>query len=170
MKPMIQYLILAGLLSFLPAIAVSEDTGQPGVENEKRFEAVSERLNLTTEQKEKLKTLRQNQRQQMKELLQALRTKRQQIKDELNNPGATRESIAPLAAEIKTLLARIVDQRIEGVFVVKEMLTPEQFNLLKEARAKKTGGEKGCRPFWLGKRRTGITTDQESESGMHATE
>lgn len=156
MKSMLQYLILAGLLSFLPAAgllaAENIDAEQQPAKAEKHFEAMAARLSLTAEQQEQIKNLRQNQRRQMKELLRELQAKRQQIKDELNNPDATRESIAPLAAEIKTLFTKMVDQRIDSVFAVKGLLTPEQFNKLQQFRQNREGDRKSHRQPWFEKK------------------
>ena len=59
---------------------------QPG-DNEARFEATADRLNLNDEQKEKIKALRQKQREQMQRMLQQLQAKRQQILSENSRPA-----------------------------------------------------------------------------------
>ena len=129
----------------------------PAAENGKargsRFEALASRLNLTAEQKEQLKAHRETQQQAMKEMQRALKEKREQLKQQLDNPDATRESVNALAADIKTLAGRMIDQRVDAVFAIRQILTPDQFNQLREAMQRRCGDEKGRRPFWLDKRR-----------------
>ena len=157
MKKTIQAICWAGLLAVTLIVPIyAEDSvngAKPAADDEKRCEAAANQLNLSAEQKEKMKALRQNQKQQMTELRQALKEKRLKLKDELNNPGATRESIAPLANDIKTIMAKMVDQRIEGIIAIKGILTPDQFSQLQQARQKMSQDERGCRPFWLNKKR-----------------
>lgn len=144
------------LAATLIAPTFAEDTAngaKPAADNENRYEAAANRLNLDAEQKEKMKALRQNQKQQMTELHASLKEKQLKLRDELNNPAATRESIAPLANDVKTILAKMVDQRIEGILAVKGILTPDQFSQLQQAKQKMRNDERGCRPAWLNKKR-----------------
>lgn len=134
--------------------------GKKTADNENRYEATVNRLNLSAEQKEKIKTLRQNQKQQMMELRQSLKEARTRLKEHLDNPEATRESIAPLADDIKNIQAKMVDQRIGAVFAVREVLTPEQFSQLQLGRQKMRDSERGCRSFWHGKRRANQEEEQ----------
>lgn len=126
--------------------------GKQTADNENRHEAEVNRLNLSAEQKEKIKALRQDQKQQMTELRQSLKEARLKLKEQLDNPEVTRESIAPLANDIKNILAKMVDQRVEGIFAAKSILTPDQFSQL-QVRQENRQDERGCRPFWLGNKR-----------------
>jgi len=128
-----------------------------------RFEAMASRLNLTVEQKEQLKAHRETQQQAMMEMHRALKEKRAQFKQQLDNPDATRESVNALAADIKTLTGQMIDQRIDAVFAVRQILTPDQFNQLRQAMQQRGGDEKGCRPFWLGKRRANNEENNQEE-------
>ena len=157
MKKTARTIYWAGLLAavlIVPTFAEDSANGaKPAADNENRYEAAANRLNLNAEQKEKMKAMRQNQKQQKTELRQSLKDARLKLKNELDNPAATRESITPLANNIKTILAKMVDQRIEGILAVKEILTPDQFSQLQQARQQMRKDERGCRPFWLEKRR-----------------
>lgn len=137
------------------------ETGKSGKGS--RFEAIASRLNLTSEQQEQLKAHRETQQQSMKEMQRALKEKKAQLKEQLDNPAATRESVNALAADIKTLTGRMIDQRIDAVFAIRQILTPDQFNQLQEARQRRCGDEKGCRPFWLGKRRAHNEENNQGE-------
>ncbi|MDO9542682.1 MAG: periplasmic heavy metal sensor [Kiritimatiellia bacterium] len=125
---------------------------QPG-DNEARFEATANQLNLNEEQKEKIKALRQNQREQVQALLQQLQAKRQQMRSELNKLAATRASIAPLVAEIKDIQAKMVDLRIDNIFAIKAMLNSDQFNKLQQFQQQKMGQGRDRRQFGPGQRR-----------------
>lgn len=149
----VSWTLLLATALIIPSFAQGNaDTGKEAADNENRREAAINQLNLSAEQKEKIKALRQSQRQQMTELRQSLKDARAKLKNELDNSAATRESIAPLANDIKTILAKMVDQRMEGIFAVKDILTPDQFSQL-QIRQKTRQDERGCRPFWLGKKR-----------------
>lgn len=161
------YLFLAIMSACAAFAAEDADSGQPPAGQEARFENAASRLNLTAEQKEKIKTLRQNQRQQMKALLQELQAKRQQLKEALNKPDATRASTAPLVAEIKAITAKMIDRRIDNILAAKETLTPEQLDKLQQFRQKHDGEKKGCRPFWLGKRRASGMENNEEEDKLN---
>jgi len=115
---------------------------QQNGDKEARFEATANRLNLSDDQREKIKTLRQTQKQQMKALMQQMQAKRQQMKSELNNPSTTRESIAPIATEIKNIQSQLVDLRINNIFTIKEMLNEDQFSKLQQFHQQKTGDRK----------------------------
>jgi Spy/CpxP family protein refolding chaperone len=138
-----------------------QKTGQNFADSEERFDAVAERLGLSDEQKEKIKTLRQAQKQQMEALMQEMRVKQQQIQSELNKPAATRESIAPIATEIKAIHAKLVDLRINNIFAIKEMLNAEQFSKLSQVHQNRAGAMKDRRQNWLEKRRENRDNKQE---------
>lgn len=145
------FLLTAVLL--IPAFAQDNaSASKQTADNEGRHEAAINRLNLSAEQNEKIKTLRQNQRQQMMEMRQSLKEARTKLKEHLDKSEATRATIAPLAADVKNILAKMVDQRVEGIFAIKSILTPDQFSQLQVGQ-KSRQDERGCRPFWLGKKR-----------------
>ena len=152
-KSLISTLLLAIMLVSPVCAGDNFNAGQQPGDNEARFEATAGQLNLREEQKEKIKALRQNQREQIQALLQQLQAKRQQMRSELNKPSATRESIAPLVAEIKDIQAKIVDLRINNIFAIKEMLSAKQFNKLQQFQQQKKGQGRGRRQFEPGQRR-----------------
>jgi Spy/CpxP family protein refolding chaperone len=154
--------LLTVALLLVPAFAQDNPkTGEQAGDKESRYEATLNQLNLTAEQKEKIKAQRQNQKQQMKALRQSLKEARAKLKEQLDKPEATRESITPLADNIKNIMAKMVDQRVEGIFAIKSLLTAEQFSQL-QAWQKNRQEERGSRPFWLGKKRANKEkTDQE---------
>lgn len=98
-----------------------------GMRGEQREGRVFGGLNLTEQQKQQLEANRKAQRQEMEKLFTAMKEKQKQLQDELKDPAVTRETVTPLANELKSLQAQLIDHRINGILAVKEILTPEQF-------------------------------------------
>lgn len=111
-------------------------------------------LNLSPEQKEKLKTLMQSQRQQVKGNHQALRQKRQQLREMLQSGSGSREEALAIHREIAQQQTAMMEQRITMLYALREILTPEQFtkfrSLMEQRRQNRSGGPggrfKGRRP------------------------
>lgn len=84
-------------------------------------------LNLTSEQQQKLEDNRKAQREGMMKLRASIKEKYAQLQKDLKDQAVTKAAVTPLVNEIKSLQAQLVDNRINGIFAVKEILTPEQF-------------------------------------------
>jgi Spy/CpxP family protein refolding chaperone len=84
-------------------------------------------LKLTPEQEKKLEDNRKAQQEQLSSLREALKTNHNKLQAKLKDPAVTRSAVEPLVSEIKSLQAKLVDNRIDGIFAVKSILTPEQF-------------------------------------------
>jgi Spy/CpxP family protein refolding chaperone len=84
-------------------------------------------LNLTTEQKEKLKAQREAKRESNKALREQMKTKMQALHEAIAKPGTKPSDVSGLVAEVNTLKGQMFSQMIDGVFAMKEILTPEQF-------------------------------------------
>ncbi|MFH1282165.1 MAG: periplasmic heavy metal sensor [bacterium] len=98
-------------------------------QGKKKAELIKE-LNLTEEQQEKMGKLREGQKKEGEELREKLQAKMKELKTELDKPESTKSSIEPIVSEIKALKNSIFDQRMNHLFDVKEILTPEQFKKL----------------------------------------
>jgi Spy/CpxP family protein refolding chaperone len=103
---------------------------------------VLKELNLTEEQKDRLKQNRNAQHEKMKDLRTQLIKKHAELKDKLSNPDVQRASVEPIATELKDLQAKIMDCRLDGVFAVKEILTPEQYAKFQEKMKEKVENRK----------------------------
>lgn len=93
-------------------------------------------LNLTAEQKEKLKAQREADKENFKAVGEQLKVKMQALHEEIAKPGTTRESVNGLIGEINALKAQMFSQRIDGIFTTKQVLTPEQFTKMEEKHKK----------------------------------
>ncbi|MDD5423408.1 MAG: Spy/CpxP family protein refolding chaperone [Candidatus Omnitrophica bacterium] len=109
----------------------------------KKWESLTKELGLTPEQDQKLEANRKAQFDKMKDLRKAMKEKRGELSKALENPAATRSSVEPIIAEMKALESQSVDQRIDGIFSVKEILTPGQFAKFNSLMEKKRLEHKG---------------------------
>ena len=110
-----------------------------------RHEEIAKMLNLTPEQEELTSQHRKQHRKKMKEISQALKEKRKALYQELEKYDGDQAKIASLAAEVKALLAKKVDSRVESILAMKQILTPEQFEKLQTDVKKKAGQRHGKR-------------------------
>jgi len=131
--------------------AVIFATGTVYAQEQKRFHKGEEgekgkifkELNLTPEQKKKLEDNRKAQSEETAKLREAIKQAHEKLQKELNNPGITRAAVEPLVKELKSLDAKLVDHRINGIFAVKSILTPEQFVQFNQIMEKQMKERKG---------------------------
>ncbi|MBU1869105.1 MAG: periplasmic heavy metal sensor [Candidatus Omnitrophica bacterium] len=127
--------VMTGLVSAQAQGAVKQ---QP---QEKRGKIFKE-LNLTPQQEKKLDENRKSQRQEMKRLFSLMLDKQDKLEAAFKNPKVTKASIEPLVKEIKSLQAQLIDNRISGMFAVKQILSPEQFVKFQQMAEKRREGKK----------------------------
>ena len=119
-------------------------------------------LNLTPEQKEKLKAQREAKQAEHKALREQMKTKMQALHDAISKPGTKRADVEGLVQEVNAIKGQMFSQMTDGVFAMKEVLTPEQFAKM-QAKQKESWKEK--RGGW-GKHQEGSEKDQP-ESGKN---
>ena len=112
-------------------------------DGEKVKEGIYKELNLTPEQQAKLEENRKAHREKTTQLRTAMMEKEKQMQQALKDPAATRATIEPLVNEIKSLQGQLIDQRVSGIFAVKEILTPEQVAQLHQIMEKRKENRKG---------------------------
>lgn len=113
-------------------------------------------LNLTPEQKEKLKVQREAKKESNQALRDQLKTKMQALHEEIAKPGTTRAGVNELVSEVSALKGQMFSQKIDGIFAMREVLTPEQFSKMQEHRKEKMKGKSGS---W-GKHQRGLEGDR----------
>ena len=94
---------------------------------EQKMEMLFKELNLSEEQAAKVKKIKADQHQKLRGLRETRKEKRKQLGEVLQKQETTRESVAPYVQELKEIQSRMMDERINGIFAVKEVLSPEQF-------------------------------------------
>ena len=100
-------------------------------------------LNLTEEQQQKMKQNRADQRQQTEDLFKSVKEERARLQQALQDPSVTKNKVEPIVAKIKSLEGEIVDNRVSGIFKVKEILTPEQYAKFNEIMEKHKETQQG---------------------------
>jgi len=99
-------------------------------------ESMKKDLGLTAEQDAKLKAGREAYRTESKALHDAIKAKKDELKAAIAKPGATRAQVEPMVAELKALESQRVDRKVDGIFAVKAILTPEQSTKLEAMKDK----------------------------------
>jgi Spy/CpxP family protein refolding chaperone len=84
-------------------------------------------LNLTSEQIEKVKSLKQSQKS-LKELAEKLKEEREEFQNLIGKSEVTDSIIKAKASSLKLLLGQIIDTRIKQNAALKQILTPEQYS------------------------------------------
>lgn len=101
-------------------------------------------LNLTPEQKEKLKAQREAKQAEHKALRDQMKIKMQALHDAISKPETKRSDVDGLVNEVNVIKGQMFSQMTDGVFAMKEALTPEQFAKMQakhqERMDKKRGG------------------------------
>lgn len=126
--------------------------GGPGFQHRGPKEFMKE-LNLTPEQKEKLKAQREAKKENNKALREQMKAKMQALHETISKPGTKRADVEGLVNEVNAVKGQMFAQKIDGLFTMKEILTPEQFakmqaqhqtwmNKRHEGRGKKDAGSK----------------------------
>jgi len=95
-------------------------------ESIKHEEYFAKELNLTPDQQEKLTQNRKVQHEKVVRLRKALKEKEEKLGKALKGPAVTRAALEPIANDIKSLQAQLIDNRIDSILAVKQVLTPEQ--------------------------------------------
>jgi len=117
-------------------------------------ERMYKELGLSQEQKDKLKARREADKEQDKALREQLRTKMKTLHDEIAKPETDRAAVDQEVAEINEIKGQLFSRRIDGLFRMKEVLTPEQFTKLQCKHDGKMAKKQGR---WQKKARTGAS-------------
>jgi Spy/CpxP family protein refolding chaperone len=88
---------------------------------------MAKELNLTADQQAKLEANKAARYEKMKTLREAMKANRDKFREEMKKPDVARAGIEPIVSEMKSLQGQMIDQRVDGIFEVKGILTPEQF-------------------------------------------
>ena len=150
MKRAVFSLVVVALLFALPVshtlcFAEWEKKGC-GVEGDRKHEAMKNviaELGLTPEQQNQIDAQRKKQRKETEALRIKLQARRAVLQEELNKPSVNRAAVSDLVKKVNTIRGDMFSQRIEGILAMKEILTPDQYDELKERMKKMRARGKG---------------------------
>lgn len=141
-----------------------QGTGAEGQEGGKGyrqhgFKDMFKDLDLTAEQKEQLKAKREAGKESNQAVREQMKTKMQALHELIAKPETKRADVDGLLGEISALKAQMFVQKIDGLFAMKEILTPEQFAKM-EAKRKERMEKKGKQCGW-GRQEEGSGPEQD---------
>ncbi len=110
--------------------------GFPGQRDKglKAKDAITRELNLSTDQQNRLEQERTTHREAMETLRSTLKEKKRELRDATAKPDITRQQVEPILTQIKKLQSDMTDKRVDGIFAVKGILSPEQFAKLQSMK------------------------------------
>ncbi len=143
-------IILTVFLLAAPAVYAGEDysaedlSAQAAQWKEKRKEKMQKifnELDLTEEQKAKLKENKAKHRKQRKAAFEKMKSHKETLKQELLKTDLNMKRVRKIQGELKASQAQMADDRLDSILEVRQILTPEQFAkftaLMEQHRAKK---------------------------------
>ena len=132
---LITVLALAGTATILLCTAAFAESpkGEERKDHRKASkEELTKELGLTEQQQAQLSETRKANQAATQGLLGSLKTARSALREELGKYNSDAAKVQSLAAEVKNIEAKMVDQRITSVNKIKEILTAEQFGKMQE--------------------------------------
>ncbi|MCX5701592.1 MAG: periplasmic heavy metal sensor [Candidatus Omnitrophica bacterium] len=133
-----RYIIAIALVLGLSSIALAEPAEEDPVKiwmrwREKVDTSLKE-LKLSPEQEQKIAAQRKQQQEQTQELKQKIAQMRKELAEELEQPKPDKSKVYALISEMKELMGKGLEQRVERILMLKEILTPEQMKKLEQKR------------------------------------
>ena len=107
----------------------------------KAKDVITHELNLSADQQNRLEQERTAHRKAMETLQSALKEKKRELRETIAKPGITRELVAPILTQINKLESDMASRRVDGIFAVKGILSPEQFSKLQSMKEKRMHNE-----------------------------
>ncbi|NLE64836.1 MAG: periplasmic heavy metal sensor [Elusimicrobia bacterium] len=127
--------LLLGVLWMVPGVQAQPSMTLGGAEDV--GPAVMEDLRLTDEQKETIRTVRQEFKEQNRAAVDKLKEQQDALRAEMEQETPSLANAQAIVAEINRLQGQVMSNRIEHLFKVREVLTPEQYGQLKEIRERR---------------------------------
>jgi Spy/CpxP family protein refolding chaperone len=132
----LSYAAAAILVLFFTSTASAQWFGRNGEKGQKPdeggFENIARELNLTESQKQQMAQQRTKEKEQGRVLREEMKAVRDELTKELDKDKPDRVRISSIISQMKELIGRRIEQRVEGILSMKQVLTPEQFKKLNE--------------------------------------
>jgi Spy/CpxP family protein refolding chaperone len=146
----IAIVLVLGFSSIALAESFEEDPVKIWMRWREKVDTSLKELKLSPEQEQKIAAQGKQQQEQVQELKQKTAQVRKELTQELEQPNPDKAKIDALISEMKELMGKGMEQRVERILMLKEILTPEQMKKLEqkkeEFKYKKGGrGEKTSR-------------------------
>ena len=113
---------------------------------EQNISEMYQHLGLTPEQDKQLKDHRDRHRSQMDTLQKEIKVKREQLGEELQKTDFDIRKVQQIHGDLKSLKARMEDNRLEGILEVRKILTPDQFSKFMKLKEDRTSDKRHRRP------------------------
>ncbi len=101
------------------------------------MESMFERLNLSAEQRDKIKSLRRQGQERTKAQREQLNAKRQELHQLVRSVGASRDQAIAKQREVNALQNQLSEARMTSWFDMRAVLTPEQLAQLAQLDPRK---------------------------------
>ena len=95
-------------------------------------DTIIKELKLSPQQEQQITEQRNKQKQQSEEFGQKFKASRDELSSELNKEAPDKAKVQALVSEMKEIMGKRIEQRVEKILLLKEILTPEQFKQLNE--------------------------------------
>lgn len=133
-------LLLVCLLSADTALGFAQQYNpQQQQQQDARRQQMMERFGVTPEQMQQFKAIREGARAEAQALQQQIRQKRQALMQYVQSPDANEAQAMAMNRELNAMTARVGELRIQTVFRMKEVMTPEQFDQFVRQREQARG-------------------------------
>lgn len=127
------------LVPLLLALGFSTAQARPGHHGGPKMHKLMKELNLTGEQKDKIKAEREKRKPEMKAAREKAKAAREKLREAFKQ-NASADQLRTLKNEVQAAQTAAGDLRFEGMLALREVLTPEQrakFNEWQEKRQAK---------------------------------
>ncbi|MGE0268039.1 MAG: Spy/CpxP family protein refolding chaperone [Candidatus Omnitrophota bacterium] len=133
---------------------------------EERIKEMHKELGLSEDQQKELDAHREQQAKDREEFFGQMRSKRKELAQELQKPELNLDRVKVIHSEIKEMMNKKADQKLEHILYVRKILTPEQFSKFMGLmeKHKNQWREKGSKDWRGGKREKGPASDRDDQN------
>jgi Spy/CpxP family protein refolding chaperone len=127
----------------MPSSNGSGASANGALNRDARRQQMMAELGITSEQKAKLDTLRQQRQSQVRPLMEQVRTKRTSLRTYLQSPDANPTEARARQQELSRLESSLQDQRLQAWFDMRQVLTPDQRQKMQAKQQERMANRQG---------------------------